>query len=55
MKKVKLYKIQYIVAGKVIEELNHNNPRPIAVTMWWIKQLKATTHTMGKLVPKIVN
>jgi len=52
--KTKLYTIQWIVNGVVKEELNINNPRPIAVTYWWIKKLEATSHKTGKLVPKEV-
>ena len=53
-RKTKLYTIEWIVGGRVVDELNLNNPRPIAVTLWWIKQLKATTHTYGNLRHKLV-
>jgi len=52
--KTKLYTIQWIVNGVVRDELNINNPRPIAVTKWWIKNLRATSHKCGVLVPKEV-
>jgi len=52
--KTKLYTIQWIVNGVVRDELNINNPRPIAVTKWWIRELSTTSHKTGKLVPKEV-
>lgn len=52
--KVKLYTILWTVNGIVKEELNINNPRPIAVTKWWIKKLKDTTHKKGVLSYKEV-
>lgn len=55
MKAEPLYTIVWKVGEVVKEELNYNNPRPIAVTRWWIKQLKATTHKSGTLTPKRVN
>jgi len=52
--KTKLYTILWTVNGVVKEELNINNPRPIAVTKWWIKKLKATSHKTGSLTYKEV-
>ena len=54
MKSIDLYTIEWVVSGKVKEELNFNNPCPIAVTNWWIKVLKASSHKTGVLRPKIV-
>lgn len=55
LKKTKLYTIEWRIRGVLKDELNINNPRPIAVTYWWIKKLKLTTHKTGVLTPKMVN
>jgi len=47
MKRVKKYTIQWSLNGVVKEEFNLKCPRPIAVTKWWIKKLKATSHKTG--------
>lgn len=54
LKKTKLYTIEWSINGVIKDELNINNPRPIAITRWWIKNLKATSHKVGNLTPKIV-
>ena len=54
LKKTKLYTIEWSINGVVKDELNINNPRPIAITRWWIKNLKVTSHKVGTLTPKIV-
>lgn len=54
LNKTKLYTIEWRVNGILKETLNMNNPRPIAVTYSWMKELKNTTHKTGVLTLKIV-